>query len=233
MSEMIHVRELKKTYTTPGGSVEVLKGISFDIKKAEMIAIVGPSGAGKSTLLHILGALDKPTSGTVHYGDKDIFALKNERLAYFRNKTVGFIFQFHHLLPEFTALENTMMPALVGGMSYGAVRGRAENILRDMGLSERITHNPGKLSGGEQQRVATARALLLEPALVLADEPTGNLDTHTGNELFNTFKSLNKKGITFIIVTHNEEIASQCGRIIQIIDGKIVQEKRGKNALPS
>jgi lipoprotein-releasing system ATP-binding protein len=233
MSELIRVRELKKTYQTPGGAVEVLKGISFDIKKAEMIAIVGPSGAGKSTLLHILGALDKPTLGTVHYGDRDIFSLKNEGLAHFRNKTVGFVFQFHHLLPEFSALENIMMPAFIAGITESDIRPQALKILSDMGLSERITHKPGKLSGGEQQRVATARALVLEPSVILADEPTGNLDTHTGNELFEIFKSLNKKGITFVIVTHNEDIASQCGRIIQIIDGKIVHEKRGKNYLPS
>jgi lipoprotein-releasing system ATP-binding protein len=228
MSEMIRIKDLTKTYTTPGGSVEVLKGITFDIGRAEMIAIVGPSGAGKSTLLHILGALDKPTSGTIHYGAQDIFSLKNDRLAYFRNKTVGFVFQFHHLLPEFTALENTMMPAFIAGMSEDSIRTKAVKLLSDIGLSKRLTHKPGKLSGGEQQRVATARALLLEPAVVLADEPTGNLDTHTGNELFEIFKSLNKRGVTFVIVTHNKDMASQCGRIVEIVDGKIVHKKEGR-----
>ena len=228
MSEMIRVKDLTKTYTTPGGSVEVLKGITFDIGRAEMIAIVGPSGAGKSTLMHILGALDKPTSGTIHYGAQDIFSLKNDRLAHFRNKTVGFVFQFHHLLPEFTALENTMMPAFIAGMSEESIRTKAVKLLSDIGLSKRLTHKPGKLSGGEQQRVATARALLLEPAVVLADEPTGNLDTHTGNELFEIFKSLNKRGVTFVIVTHNKDMASQCGRIVEIVDGKIVHKKEGR-----
>lgn len=228
MTEMIHVKELTKTYNTPGGSVQVLKGITFDIGKAEMIAIVGPSGAGKSTLMHILGALDKPTSGIVQYGKQDIFSLKNDGLARFRNKTVGFVFQFHHLLPEFSALENTMMPALIAGMSEDSIRPRATELLSDMGLSKRLTHKPGKLSGGELQRVATARALLLKPDVVLADEPTGNLDTHTGNELFDIFKSLNKKGMTFVIVTHNKEIASQCERIVEIIDGKIVHKKEGR-----
>src|SRR3990172_2206080 len=138
MSEMIRVKDLTKTYTTPGGSVEVLKGITFDIGRAEMIAIVGPSGAGKSTLMHILGALDKPTSGTIHYGAQDIFSLKNDRLAHFRNKTVGFVFQFHHLLPEFTALENTMMPAFIAGMSEESIRTKAVKLLSDIGLSKRL-----------------------------------------------------------------------------------------------
>jgi lipoprotein-releasing system ATP-binding protein len=194
-----------------------------------MVSIIGASGAGKSTLLHILGALDRPTSGTVFHRDTDIFALNRNALASFRNRMIGFVFQFHHLLPEFTALENVMLPGLINRSQqtevrsqYRNIHARAEQLLSELGLSARKTHRPGELSGGEQQRVAVARALLLEPQVVLADEPTGNLDTATGLDLFNTFRDLNqRKGITFVIVTHNEALSQRCHRVLRMIDGRL------------
>jgi len=230
METLIRAKELNKSFLTPERELHVLKGITVDFYKGEMAVIMGPSGVGKSTFLHILGALDRPTSGNVFYEDKDIFSFKDDALAYFRNKTIGFVFQFHHLLPEFNAIENVMMPALIGargkkgqGARYEDIRRRAEKLLDEIGLYGRKEHKPGELSGGEQQRVAVARALMLEPAVVLADEPTGNLDTQTGEDLFRLLTELNeKKGITFIIVTHNESLASRCGRIIKMLDGRIV-----------
>jgi lipoprotein-releasing system ATP-binding protein len=219
---LIRIRKLNKSFSAPGGHLHVLKDITFDVYKGEMTAVMGPSGVGKSTLLHILGALDKPTSGNVFYEDKDIFSMEDDLLANFRNKTIGFVFQFHHLLPEFNALENTIMPALIAGIPRKEACKKAERILEEVGLSERLLHKPGELSGGEQQRVAVARALILEPKVVLADEPTGNLDTQTGDELFNLLINLNKKGITFIIVTHSESLASKCSRVIKMRDGRIV-----------
>ena len=223
MSPLIKANRLNKSFSTPGGELHILKDITLDLQKGEVAAIMGPSGVGKSTLLHTLGALDRPTSGDVFYDDIDIFSLKNDMLADFRNKTIGFVFQFHHLLPEFNAIENTMMPALIAGISKTEAFKKAETILGDVGLSGRLLHKPGELSGGEQQRVAVARALMLAPKVVLADEPTGNLDTQTGEDLFRLLIELNnKKGITFIIVTHNESLASKCSRIIRMLDGKIV-----------
>jgi len=183
---------------------------------------MGPSGVGKSTLLHILGTLDRPTSGEMLYNNKNVFELKDDDLADFRSRSVGFVFQFHHLLPEFNAIENTLMPALIAGMSYKDADKKAVLLLEDVGLSGRLSHKPGELSGGEQQRVALARALMLDPEIVLADEPTGNLDTQTGEDMFRLLQELNQKGITFILVTHNESIASQCGRTIRMKDGRIV-----------
>jgi len=223
---LIETRELKKTFRTDAGEIQVLKGINISITEGEVVGIVGASGVGKSTLLHILGILDSPTSGKVFYNTTDVFSLDRNMLASFRNKTVGFVFQFHHLMPEFTALENVMMPGLIKlshqakGAGYDDIRSKAEYILAQLGLKERIRHRPGELSGGEQQRVAVARALLLDPRVVLADEPTGNLDTETGEELFRIFLELNKqKGITFIIVTHNESLSSRCGRVLRMRDG--------------
>jgi len=223
MQPLISVKDLNKKFTTPGSSIRVLKDITFDVQTGEMIALMGPSGVGKSTLLHILGALDKPTSGNVLYEGKDVFELKDDTLAAFRSRTIGFVFQFHHLLPEFNALENTIMPALIAGTDKKEASGKARQILSDVGLSERLLHKPGELSGGEQQRVAVARALMLNPKVVLADEPTGNLDTQTGEELFRLLMDLNGRGITFIIVTHNETLASKCGRILKIRDGMIIE----------
>ena len=222
MTPFIDVDNLNKTFRTPGRELHILKDISLEISNGEMVALMGPSGVGKSTLLHILGTLDRPTSGQVRYEGNDVFKLSNDDLAGFRRGSVGFVFQFHHLLPEFNTLENVMMPALISGMNRGEARRRATQLLEDVSLAERLLHKPGELSGGEQQRVAVARALMLDPRVVLADEPTGNLDTETGEDLFNLLLELNRKGITFIIVTHNESLASLCGRIIKMKDGKVL-----------
>lgn len=226
---LLETQNLKKSFITEAGELQVLKGINLSIKEGEMVGIVGVSGVGKSTLLHILGALDSPTSGEVFYSSTNIFSLNGKSLASFRNKTIGFVFQFHHLLPEFTAFENVMMPGLIqkssarDGRNYKEIYKKAEELLNEMGLSERKTHRPGELSGGEQQRVAVARALILEPKIVLADEPTGNLDAITGEELFNIFVNLNKeKGITFVIVTHNESLSKRCHRVLKMVDGRVV-----------
>jgi lipoprotein-releasing system ATP-binding protein len=223
MEPLIIVKNLNKTFTAPGGALNVLKDITFEVYRGEMVALMGPSGVGKSTLLHILGTLERPTSGDVFYEGRDVFNLKDDALAQFRSRSVGFVFQFHHLLPEFNTLENTMMPALISAMNRGEAEIKAKRILDDVGLGGRLQHRPGELSGGEQQRVAVARALMLDPKVVLADEPTGNLDTQTGEGLFSLLTALNKKGITFIIVTHNENLASQCGRILRMKDGRIVE----------
>jgi len=233
MENLIETAQLKKSFTTEAGPLQVLKGIDLSIKEGEMVGVVGASGVGKSTLLHILGALDRPTSGKVIYDGINIFSLDEDSLASFRNKTVGFVFQFHHLLPEFTALENVMMPGLISigsrgqesrSLKYGEIKERAERLLAEMGLSERIGHTPGELSGGEQQRLAVARALILEPKVVLADEPTGNLDTPTGDDLFNLLVDLNRKrNTTFVLVTHNEPLSRRCHRVLRMVDGNIVQ----------
>lgn len=222
MVPLISVRDLNKSFLTPGTELHVLKNINLEVYKGEMTALIGPSGVGKSTLLHIIGTLDRPTSGNVLYEDKDVFKLRDDELADFRSRSVGFIFQFHHLLPEFNTIENTTMPALIGGVEAGEAGKKAEELLGNLGLSGRLLHKPGELSGGEQQRVAVARALMLDPKIVLADEPTGNLDTQTGDELFGLLKELNNKGITFIIVTHNESLSSRCGRIVRMQDGRII-----------
>jgi lipoprotein-releasing system ATP-binding protein len=230
LKRLIETQDLKKSFATEAGELKVLKGISIAINEGEIVGIVGASGVGKSTLLHILGALDKPTSGKVLYSDQDIFSFNGNTLASFRNKTIGFVFQFHHLLPEFTALENIMMPGLINRSQKSEVRSqyediykKAEKLLDEVGLSGRKIHRPGELSGGEQQRVAVARALILEPKVVLADEPTGNLDAATGEDLFNILINLNKeKGITFIIVTHNESLSNRCHRVLRMLDGRIV-----------
>lgn len=207
------------------GSYElpVLKGINLEIQRGELIAIVGASGAGKSTLLHIIGTLDQPTSGTVTFDGQDLFQLSEVQQAEFRNRRMGFVFQFHHLLPEFTALENACMPALVQRRDQKAVESEATALLTEVGLAQRLHHKPGELSGGEQQRVAMARALMQKPDVVLADEPTGNLDTHTGEGLFSLMRELNKsRRTTFIIVTHNDKLSAQCDHIVHMQDGMIV-----------
>ncbi len=219
---LIHVQDLYKTFFADGKKVEVLKGMNLTIERGEVINILGASGAGKSTLLHILGALDRPTSGTVIHDGVDVFSMGDRDLAAFRNKRIGFVFQFHHLLPEFTALENVMMPALVGRFPTSAARAQAVKILGRLGLADRVDHKPGELSGGEQQRVAVARATLLTPDLVLADEPTGNLDTKTGEEVHELLMELNKEmHITLIIVTHNLKLAEREGRSLILEDGRI------------
>jgi lipoprotein-releasing system ATP-binding protein len=203
--------------------VEALKGIDLDISDRETLAIVGVSGSGKSTLLHILGTLDQPSSGEVFYGDINIFKQNDRELAAFRNREIGFVFQFHYLLPEFTALENVMMPCLINGLSSENAREMSFEVLKRVGLEQRIEHRPGELSGGEQQRVAIARAVVLKPKVILADEPTGNLDLDTGSSILDLFLMLNSEyGITSVLVTHNQEITRRLNRRIRLSDGKIV-----------
>jgi len=204
------------------GDLKVLKGIDLSVKEKEIVSIVGSSGAGKSTLLHILGTLDKPDSGSIFYDNKPVTELNEEALAAFRNKTIGFVFQFHHLLPEFTALENVCIPAFIGRVPRKEAEERAKKLLGIMNLSDRLTHKPSALSGGEQQRVAVARALINHPRIVLADEPSGNLDSTAAKELHQLFFSLRDQiGQTFIIVTHNQELAKMADRMITMKDGKI------------
>ncbi len=219
---IISVHGLLKSFRMGDSEVSVLKGIDLDIPHGEMLSIVGASGVGKSTLLHVIGALDKPTSGQVLYDDRDIFGMPDRELASFRNKNIGFVFQFHHLLPEFSALENVLIPSMIGGIDPKTARLRAEALLDEVGLSGRLIHRPGELSGGEQQRVAIARALMSEPKVMLADEPTGNLDTHTAQSVHELLKKLNReKGLTSIIVTHNEKLAGMADRTIRMVDGII------------
>ena len=201
--------------------MEVLKGVDLTFSQGEKAAIVGASGVGKTTLLHVLGTLDRPTVGKVLYEGKDVYTLSEKGLAHFRNREIGFVFQFHHLLPEFNALENTMMPCLIQGIPEKESVSRAEAILTLVGLKERLSHKPGELSGGEQQRVAVARALVLEPKVLLADEPTGNLDAKTGESVFDLLRELNRiKGVTLIVVTHNLKLAEKLSRQIQLVDGR-------------
>ena len=216
---MIRVEGIKKAY----GDVEVLKGVDLEIKSAEVVTIMGRSGAGKSTLLHILGTLDSPDEGRVLFDDVDVFKLSPEDIAKFRNEEVGFVFQFHQLLPEFTAVENVMIPALITGKPTAESRTRAKELLDYLGLSHRFTHKPAALSGGEQQRVAMARALMNKPKVILADEPSGNLDSTTSNDLHDLILELRKDlGQTFVIVTHNRELAELSDRTVTIRDGVIL-----------
>ncbi len=219
---MIKVSKLNKTFIKDGKRIEVLKDMDLDVQRGESLSIVGASGAGKSTLIHILGTLDHPTSGEVIIGGSNVFRWGSEKLAGFRNRMIGFVFQFHHLLPEFSSLENTMMPALIGGMAGRKAKEKAETVLREVGLGDRLAHKPGELSGGEQQRVAVARALVMEPEIILADEPTGNLDTETGGKIEDMLISLNReRGITLVVVTHNASLAQRMSRSIGLQDGKI------------
>lgn len=215
---MISVENIFKSY----GHLEVLKGISLGIDKAEIISIVGASGAGKSTLLHIMGTLDRPDSGRVIINDKDISTLSEKKLSAFRNKEIGFVFQFHHLLPEFTAIENICIPAYIAGESKKAATLKAEKLLEYLQLSDRKEHKPSALSGGEQQRVAVARALINNPSVVLADEPSGNLDSASSLELHNLFLKLREEfNQTFVIVTHNKDLAAMSDKQVLISDGLI------------
>jgi lipoprotein-releasing system ATP-binding protein len=221
LKELIQVQRLFKSYGDKSKRVEVLKGVDLTFSQGEKAAIVGASGVGKTTLLHVLGTLDRPTAGKVLYEGKNVYTLNEKGLAYFRNREIGFVFQFHHLLPEFNALENTMMPCLIQGIPKKESVSRAEAILTLVGLKERLSHKPGELSGGEQQRVAVARALVLEPKVLLADEPTGNLDAKTGESVFDLLRELNRiKGVTLIVVTHNLRLAEKLSRQIQLVDGR-------------
>lgn len=216
---MISGKNIHKKY----GVVEVLKGVDIDVQKGEIASIVGPSGSGKSTLLHILGTLDKGDSGTISMNNVLVSSLQGKKLAAFRNKHIGFVFQFHHLLPEFTAIENVCIPGWLAGRGKGEVRQEAERLLKMLGLSARMENKPNQLSGGEQQRVAVARALINKPDVVMADEPTGNLDSVNAKELHQLFFDLRKQfNQTFLIVTHNEELAQLSDRVLHMKDGKIV-----------
>ena len=210
-------RELSKTYRNAEVPVLVFSGLELVVEKGEMLAIIGPSGIGKSTLLHLLGGLDRPDAGTVRVGDRDLTKLPADELAKFRNRNVGFVFQFHHLLPEFTAEENVAMPGWIGRMNREQALRRAAELLAELGLAERSRHFPNQLSGGEQQRVAIARALLADPVLFLADEPTGNLDLATSEKVFDLMREChNKRGLTSVIVTHNPELAARCDRVFEM-----------------
>lgn len=216
---MIKLEGITKSF----GDLQVLKGIDLEISKGEVVSIVGPSGAGKTTLLQIMGTLDKPDGGTVKMNDQELNRMKDKEMAAFRNKHIGFVFQFHQLLPEFTALENVMIPAFIAGTSTKEATKKAKEILNFMGLTERSTHKPNELSGGEKQRVAVARALINHPSVILADEPSGSLDTHNKNELHQLFFDLRDKfEQTFVIVTHDEGLAKITDRTIHMIDGQIV-----------
>ena len=222
MSEFLQVRNLRKSFRMGAEELHVLKGVNLSVRRGEFLAIAGPSGVGKSTLLHILGGLDRPTAGEVYYEGVEISRLPEGELAEFRNQTVGFVFQFHHLLPEFTALENTMMPALIGRQPLVRAQEAAKGILQRVGLAERLAHRPGELSGGEQQRVAIARALALSPDVLLADEPTGNLDSKTGEAIFDLLRELNQEqGLTVVLVTHNEWFARRTDRLLRMADGQL------------
>jgi len=221
-STLLDIRGLCKTYEIGENRVEVLSGINLELEAATTTALVGASGAGKSTLLHLLGALDRPSAGTVCFRGDDIFRKNDRELASFRNRSIGFVFQFHHLLPEFTALENVMMPALIARVPRDEARSMAEELLTDVGLAQRLSHRPGELSGGEQQRVAIARALVMSPALLLADEPTGNLDMKTSDGVHAVLDDLQKKkGLTLVVVTHNERLAAAMGRTVRLVDGRL------------
>lgn len=216
---MLKVTGLHKSY----GSLDVLKGIDLEIAKGEIVSIVGASGSGKSTLLHIIGTLDRPDKGNVELDGKSLFSHSDKDLALVRNSSIGFVFQFHNLLPEFTALENVCMPGFIANFDEKTVRNKAAELLKILGLSDRADHKPSELSGGEQQRVSVARALINDPAIVLADEPSGNLDKANAQELLELFFNLRKElGLTFVLVTHNEELAEMADRKLEIKDGKVV-----------
>jgi lipoprotein-releasing system ATP-binding protein len=219
---MIRLEQLTKTFVKDGNRIEVLRGIDLQIERGGSLAMLGVSGAGKSTLIHILGTLDHPTTGSLYINNVDVFRWNEKELAEFRNRKIGFVFQFHHLLPEFTSLENTMMPALIRGLSKEEARKKARAILAELGLEHRLTHKPGELSGGEQQRVALARAMVMEPEILLADEPTGNLDTETGKKVEDLLVDINKnKNVTLVVVTHNKSLADRMSRSIGLRDGRV------------
>jgi len=226
---LIELHQVWKTFYHQGSHLHVLRGIDLTLYRGELAAIVGPSGAGKSTLLHCLGTLDLPTSGSIDLDGYDVTKLTEEQLSSLRNRTIGFVFQFHHLLPEFTALENVQMPGLISGKSRSETATRALQLLDEVGLAERATHRPGELSGGEQQRVALARALFMDPPVLLADEPTGNLDTATSNAIHDLFMKVNRdRGTTIVVVTHNVSFAERMPRTIRLRDGLVeMDERRG------
>jgi len=221
---LVTVKSLEKFFLNNQHRVEVLKGLDLEIRSRDTLAVVGASGSGKSTLLHLLGTLDRPSAGQILFEGRNIFEQTAQELARFRNQNIGFVFQFHHLLPEFTALENTMMPLLIARESKKEAREEAEKLLVQLGLGERLMHRIGELSGGEQQRVAIARALIRSPQLILADEPTGNLDRKTGEQIIDLFDQLNQKqGTTFLMVTHNQDLSRRFKRMVEIVDGQALE----------
>lgn len=223
---IIQLHRITKSF----GSLQVLRGIDLEVNRGEVMSIVGPSGAGKTTLLQIMGTLDRPDQGEVIIDGENVSKLSANKIAHFRNKNIGFVFQFHQLLPEFTALENVMIPALIGGTSKKEAKQRAQQLLDFMGLTGRTEHKPNQLSGGEKQRVAVARALVNHPAVVLADEPSGSLDTHNKEELHRLFFDLRDRlGQTFVIVTHDENLARQTDRTIHMLDGNIILPEKSSN----
>ncbi len=223
-STLLYAEGIDKSYYTKKVRIQILSNLSFRINRSETAAVVGASGIGKSTLLHILGALDRPDNGSLYFKGENVFSFNDEALAGFRNKSIGFVFQFHHLLAEFTALENTMMPALINGIKPEIARASARSILVRVGLKERLNHLADALSGGEQQRVALARALILKPALLLADEPTGNLDKKNSEQIHELMLDLNREmNMAIVVVTHNMELASYMSRRVTIADGKLME----------
>ena len=236
MSVEVRVRGLHKAYLDAGRRVEVLRGVDLQVAAGELVAVVGPSGSGKSTLLHLLGGLDTPDAGGVEVGGQDLAGLSGSALARFRNRTLGFVFQFHQLLPDFTALENVMMPGRIAGREPAEAAAQARARLEEVGLGERLDHFPNQLSGGERQRVALCRALVLEPPLLLADEPTGNLDPATGEQVFDLLRAMaTRHGTTMVLVTHNPELARRCARIYSLEDGilKAFNDIASEAILPS
>jgi lipoprotein-releasing system ATP-binding protein len=221
---LVTVKGLEKFFLTHQHRVEVLKGLDLEIQIGETVAVVGASGSGKSTLLYLLGTLDRPSGGQILFEGQSLFDRSSQELARFRNQNIGFVFQFHHLLPEFSAVENTMMPLLIAREGKNQAREKAEELLVRLGLGERLKHRIGQLSGGEQQRVAIARALIRAPQLILADEPTGNLDRKTGEQIIESFNQLNReKGISFLMVTHNPDLSRRFQRTVEIVDGQAIE----------
>jgi len=224
---LVVAKNVTKSFRHMGRTLLVLRGVDLEIHEGEIVGIVGPSGAGKSTLLHCMGTLDVPTSGSIRLAGEEVTRLNGSRLAELRNRTVGFVFQFHHLLPEFNALENVAMPGLVRGLSRREIEPRAQALLEEVGLRDRTLHRPGELSGGEQQRVALARAIVLEPKLLLADEPTGNLDSATSAQIHELFFAINKqRGTTIVVVTHNAALAASMPRVVALRDGSVEKDER-------
>jgi lipoprotein-releasing system ATP-binding protein len=222
---LVQIEDLRKSFQHEGRTLDVLKGIDLNIYPGQILAIVGPSGAGKSTLLHCMGTLDLPTAGRIRLSGEELTTMSGWRLAAVRNRTIGFVFQFHHLLPEFNALENVMLPGLIQGRPRKDMERRARSLLEEVGLAERTTHRPGELSGGEQQRVAVARALALDPKLLLADEPTGNLDTATSDAIHELFFQINREhGTTIVVVTHTPAFAERMPRVVRLRDGRVEQD---------
>lgn len=223
---VLEAKGVFRSFQTGSVILDVLKGVDLEISQGEIVALIGPSGSGKSTLLHILGALDRPDKGSVNLDTVEVFSLNDKELARLRNRSVGFVFQFHHLMPEFSALENVMMPKLIAGEGIKSIENKAMELLDEVGLKDRKDHKPGELSGGEQQRVAVARALINDPRIVIADEPSGNLDQSTAESLHNLILELNRnRNQTFVLATHNLELAQRANRIFRLKDGQVEQIK--------